>query len=413
MNIRQKLASWPVSLKSLTWACLLLIGVPLLFSIICGDIYRANVVNNIPLVIYDADNTSSSRSIVEAYKSADKFTLVGQAASLEEMEEYLQDGTAYTSVYIPPHFSKNIKMGTPTALAVAINSSNVVIGNNALAAHNELGMSLLINVGQKLIEGTGQPANQAFDTAYPVQLSTRIIDNPTNNYSNFMLLGIVANGIQIGILLAVTLVIFNHYRRAQKEGSCASSTFWGASFIGFIILSTIAALVSIYVTQISFGVPMRAPFWQLGLLTFAFCTFITSLSYLFTVIYPSEISALQLPLIYIMPGLLYSGLSWPNKWMDSFPAFLSAIMPLTYYGIPLRDLSVRGHSFLFSSSLTIMFVSSVVIMLIATLLLVLRQKHYAKKHGSNNHRTNTHDTNTYDTNTHDAETQPQTQGVKP
>ena len=49
-------------------------------------------------------------------------------------------------------------------------------------------------------------------------------------------------------------------------------------------------------------------------------------------------------MIYIMPGLLYSGLSFPNFRMDEYAEFFSQLMPISYAGDSLRDVLLLGYA---------------------------------------------------------------------
>ena len=60
--------------------------------------------------------------------------------------------------------------------------------------------------------------------------------------------------------------------------------------------------------------------------------------------FPSPVLALQEMLLFIMPGMLYSGLSWPNEWLDQLPTLIRMIFPITYLAMPMSDLSLAGRS---------------------------------------------------------------------
>ena len=49
---------------------------------------------------------------------------------------------------------------------------------------------------------------------------------------------------------------------------------------------------------------------------------------LFAVCSPDEVMSLQEPPLYIMPGLLYSGLSWPDFYMNQLAEVIAFIFPM-------------------------------------------------------------------------------------
>ncbi len=71
---------------------IIIFAMPLAFSLLFGCVYRGNVVNNIPFVVYDENQSKLSRSLIQAYADADRFTYVAQAASEEEMQEAIESG---------------------------------------------------------------------------------------------------------------------------------------------------------------------------------------------------------------------------------------------------------------------------------------------------------------------------------
>ena len=83
---------------------------------------------------------------------------------------------------------------------------------------------------------------------------------------------------------------------------------------------------------------------------------------------------MQVPLLYIMPGLLYSGLSWPDFAMSEFAKFFSALMPLTYMADTLRDLLLSGHSPTFGKNVFLMFVAGTLLHVVTIAVFSFRRK---------------------------------------
>ena len=60
-----------------------------------------------------------------------------------------------------------------------------------------------------LIEAIGQMPNGALNKTVPIQFGVRILNNPTFAYSHFILAGIGAYGLQLGIMLAICVTTAN------------------------------------------------------------------------------------------------------------------------------------------------------------------------------------------------------------
>ena len=49
-------------------------------------------------------------------------------------------------------------------------------------------------------------------------------------------------------------------------------------------------------------------------------------------------------MLYIMPGLLYSGLSWPIFDMSEYATAFAFLLPMTYAGDTLRDILLMSYA---------------------------------------------------------------------
>ena len=133
----------------------LLIGTPLGFTLLFGTIYAQNVVNDIPMAVYDEDQTSMSRKLIQAYDDADRFTVVTYVTSEEEMRAKLMDGQALVVLEIPKGFSKEVHLGDGADALLIVNSANNMFGNAALSASQEIARSFSVGVAQQLLEAGG------------------------------------------------------------------------------------------------------------------------------------------------------------------------------------------------------------------------------------------------------------------
>lgn len=355
---------------------LLLFILPIFYTFLFGFTYYKNVVNHLPTVIFDEDNSYVSRQIITAYDDSDRFEVLFHAQSFEELQDIIGKGDAYIGIYIPPQFSHDIKRGIPTTVGMIINSTNMIFGNSAITASQEINMNAIIKGGQKLTEATGQPPAEALCTAYPIQVKIRILNNPTNNYTNFLLLGLIANGMQIGILLFASSMLCGEYKRVDFWSQTSTLNIVLGKFLACWLPATFSLCLCEEFAHFIFNVPLRAPIWQIIILSAAFIFIFTSLCLLFSAIFTNPVNAVQLPLGYIMPGLLYSGLTWPLGWVDPIPSFLGKLMPLYYFAIPLRALSLQGFSPDYFFCLKKMLGTGMVLLIFAGLIFQYKRKHF-------------------------------------
>lgn len=200
----------------------ILIGLPLAFTLLFGMIYHDNVVNTISMVVHDEDQSSMSRQLIQMYADSERFNIVAYADSEEAMEHSINSGQAKVALGIPKDFSKDAKMGRGADLLLMVNSANNMFANAAMTASQEIARTYTIAVGQKMLETAGLLPQQAMHSVYPIQLGVRILGNPTNGYTPFMLSGLMINGLQIGIMLTIAPLLITELLRRRYDWNYAA-----------------------------------------------------------------------------------------------------------------------------------------------------------------------------------------------
>ena len=76
----------------------------------------------------------------------------------------------------------------------------------------------------------------------------------------------------------------------------------------------------------------------------AFCLAVAGIMVLFAVLSPDAVMSIEMPLLYIMPGLLYSGLSWPDFYMSDVAAAIAQIFPMRHAADSVRDILLAGYA---------------------------------------------------------------------
>lgn len=320
----------------------LLLGAPLGFTLLFGTIYAQNVVNDIPLAVYDEDQTSMSRKLIQAYDDADRFTVVTYVTSEEEMRAKLMDGQALAALEIPKDFSKEVHLGSGADALLIVNSANNMFGNAAISASQEIARSFSVGVAAQILEAGGILPQAALAGAYPVRLGVRITGNPANGYASFMLSGLMLNGLQIGVMVTLAPLLITELLRRRYDRRYPSWLLAAAGALPYALVAFAGYLISLWCVIHIFAVPMRGSWLDAAALGGAFLVFVSGVLLLFSACVPSRELALQAPMVYIMPGLLYSGLSWPVFDMNGVAAAFGKLLPMTYAGDALRDILLSG-----------------------------------------------------------------------
>lgn len=351
-----------------------LFGAPLLYTLIFGLLYIKGNVCNIPTVIYDASQTQISRSLTSNFEDSEKYQIVGYVSTQEEMEEYLRDRKAVAAIAIPEEFSRNLKKGSSSETLVLVNGNNLVFANTIISSANEIIQTFSAGVGIKSLESMGQVSEAAKSKATPVQLRLRILNNPTLNYSNFMMLGLVVTVIQQAVLLTVALAMIQEYRKLEDLKHLPAWLVVLGKAIPYWLLGSLSLAMGLAITHFLFGVPFKSSLSSLILLCGGFVFAITFLGMIFSSICSDELTATQYAMLYAMPSFLYSGFTWPIESMNRTGQIIALFSPVNYIANDLRDLALSGYApFMQKNSLTLI-ITGLVLYLASSLLFSLKRK---------------------------------------
>ena len=345
-------------------ACLL-IGTPLGFTLLFGVIYGANIVNDIPLIIYDEDQSALSRKVIQAYADADRFVVTEYVQSEEEMRAALLHNHGKAALEIPRDFAKDVKQGRSAEAMLIVNSANNMFGNATIAASQEIARSLEVSVATSMLESGGLLPTAALTNAYPVRLGVRITGDPANGYAAFMLGGLMLNGLQIGIMVTLAPLLITELLRPRYDRRYPSWLFMLAGILPYALVAFLGYLIALLACIHLFYVPMHGSWLTACVLGGAFIAFVCCVLLVFSACVPSRELSLQAPMLYIMPGLLYSGLSWPALDMSTFAAAFGSLLPMTYAGDALRDIMLSGYAPDLARNVTIMLAAAVGCFLVA------------------------------------------------
>lgn len=353
---------------------LILFGIPVLYSILFGFVYSSGVAKYIPTVIYDQDQTAVSRSLAQAFADSERYHVVAQVTEQEAMEQLLQNNEALVAVVIPPDFARNIKLGLASEVLVQVDAVNLLYANTVISASQEIVQTFSAGAAQKLAESLNLPPAQALKTVAPVRLGIRIINNPALSYSSFVLPGLGANGLQLGIMLAVCTVLASVYTNHEAWRGAPAAAIVVGRLLPYWLCGTLAFLAFIIVIAGFFAVPLKGSIGSLLLIGSAFSFAVVGVGGLYSAIASNELYSLQLPMLYIMPAFLFSGYSWPHMAMNEFSRAYSAILPLTYAADTIRDIMLAGYApFLWRDS-AILFGAGAALWLAALAIFAVRMK---------------------------------------
>ncbi|MHC1745616.1 MAG: ABC transporter permease [Negativicutes bacterium] len=345
-----------------------LFGSSVFYVILFGLLYSPNVVNYIPTVVYDQDQTVLSRSLVQSFDDLQRYHIVDYVTSEEEMDAAIRQKTAHAAISIPPNFARDIKKGLSSQVLVSANGSNIAIGNAIISSAQEIIAAFSAKVSQGLAENTvGLLPGPAAHYSAPVTFQLRALNNPNLGYLNFFVLGVVMAALQEGILLALGSSLLNDKHDMDHFSQGRPLILLIGKLMPYWLGGMIAFVCSTWLSVLLFDIPCQGNLLQLLLLGAAFTFAVTALGGLAALAFSDEVDFNRLVLIYAVPAFIYSGYTWPQQSMDQVSFLLSLTFPMTYVTSNLRSLMVAGYAPNLSNGIGVLFLMGAVAFCLAGL----------------------------------------------
>ncbi|MCE5286805.1 MAG: ABC transporter permease [Pelosinus sp.] len=340
-------------------------GASLAYLFIFGLLYAPHVVKNVPLIIYNEDQSQLSRALVQALADSERLQIVGQPASEEEMQMYLHEKKAYAAIHIPHDFAQNVMAGRSSPVLMIVDGSNLLITNTVTTTIQEIIVAFSQPISTKLTETAGLLPTLAHNKSAPVQYNLRVLNNPTFSYLNFFVLGLAMAAFQQGVFLPIAASIIGEYKRLPELAGIHPAQVFLGKLLPYFVLCTISFFLTLFISIKAFDIPCKGSLLNLLYLSTAFILTAMGMSSLVASFCKSEITFTKLSLTYAVPAFTISGYIWPLQSMDAFNQFFAYTFPMLYLADTVRDIMVAGYAPLFYRNITVLSLAGICLILLS------------------------------------------------
>jgi len=323
-------------LKRYKLPLLLILLLPQVVNLLCCWMLSGRQLREIPTVVYMGDNSALTRQVVQAFDNHETFDVVSYAETPEAVPEQLRLGKAAFGLVIPRHFTEDLTAGKAPALMTVVDGSQLSAASFTKIAASEI----LLGIKQELLterlrEQYALTADKAEDAVSGLVFQSRLLGNPTRNYLNFLLPGMMTALVQVGLAMTAAA--------ASEDRSPGWPVRLAQRVMRLTGMGLISLLMVLAVQTLLFGVPVKGGLGALLLLSLAFSFAVSGTGALLSALFRDPVLASQAAAVWFIPSTILSGYTWPLISMPSGLQALAWLMPYTHYGDPLRDLLLKGH----------------------------------------------------------------------
>ncbi len=346
---------------------LIIVLMPVMQLVIYG--YALNLdVKNIPLCVYDRDDTQTSQDLLKRFQATDYFRIVHVADNYPDVLRQIDSGNATAAIVIPSQFDETLRSGGKATVQLLIDASDSNSANVAMG----YAQGIIQNYSADVAIDWEQQHGMTAAGAAPVQFQARTWFNEDLQSMANIVPGVVAMVMAVVGAFLTSLTIAREWERGTMEQLISTPVGRLEIQLGKLIPYFVIGMLDTALCAVMgvwwFGVPFRGSWLVMYGTSALFLAVVLSMGYYFSVISKSQLAASQMALLAtFLPTFLLSGFLFPIDQMPKPVQWLSVVLPARYYVEILRNVFLKGTSIsLMKGQLTALGIISVLLIILAT-----------------------------------------------
>lgn len=310
------------------------IVVPLLYPLLYAYLYGHESVREVPTVVVDLANSSTSREFLRKVDATADVEIVGYCADMQEAKDLIHQRKAHCLIYIPAEFDYALMEGRQAVVELYSDMGSMLYYKAVLSSCTEV--SLAMNQDIKAQRLVGATEEQASTFAYPLHYEYVPMFNTQSGFASFLIPAVLVMVIQQTMVLGIGMMAGEE--REKKRRGILEPHVIGKRPVEMLI-GKCAAYLAIYAV-ISAYLFCLVPRWfhliQIGqwtdLLAFLVPYLLACLFFSMTlsgIAHNREVFIIMFVFASV-PLLFISGISWPSCSIPAFWRTVSWFFPSTF-----------------------------------------------------------------------------------
>ncbi len=318
----------------------LIIVMPMLQLFLLG--YAATTdVKNISLAVWDQSHSTQARALLDAFRSANYFSIDYVVGSDQEYRELIESGDIRAALIIPPDYEQRLLEGK-AQVSLVLDGSDATVGGTALSTAKLIGQSYATKVLTEQASLTGRPSS----FTPPLDVRTQVWYNPDLIAAYFNVPGVIGMILYfITTLLTASSIVRERERGTIEQLIVTPIRSWEL-VVGKILPYSILALIDMVEVLLIghwwFKVPIKGDLGLIFALSGLFLISSLGIGLFASTVANTQQEAFITVMVTMLPSLFLSGFFFPIEAMPKFLQYVSAIIPLRYYLVIIRALLLKG-----------------------------------------------------------------------
>lgn len=314
----------------------LIFAVPIVQLLVLG--YAANVdLERVPVSFLDQDHSAESRALEDAFLATTTFVPGPAASSPAQLQSRLDDDEADLTVWIPPHYARDLAAGRTVPVGIAVD------GINSQAAGKAAGYAARIVQAEavRLAAARGFAPRGA-----RVQAATRFFYNPELVSRIYMVPGILVILVTIVSAMLTGMAVVREKEIGTLEQLLVTPLKAGHLVAGktlpFALLSYLTLTIATTLGVLWFHLPIHGSLVLLAVAMAAYLLVTLGVGLLASTVSSTQQQAMFTVWFFLIFGILMSGFFYPIANMPEWARVLTYANPMRYIMAIVRGIFLKG-----------------------------------------------------------------------
>lgn len=347
------------------------IFIPVLLLVLFGFALTLDV-DNIPLAIWNQDNSQASTDFIRQFKYSKYFKIIGYFDNYQQMEKLIDTNKALMIMVIASDFSKRIMSNEAAEVELIVDGSD---SNTATIA---LGYAEALTAGYNttfVVDGLSKSGVKASSAIDP---RPRVWFNENLKSKNFIIPGLIVVITMIISALLTSLTVAREWERGTMEQLISTPVKTGelmlGKFLPYFIIGFLDLLMAIVTAQFIYHVPFRGNILLLFVLSGLFLTGALGQGMFISIAAKNQLLASQMAVLStFLPAFLLSGFAYAISNMPRAIQLITYIIPARYFITILRAIYLKGVG------LKVLWIDVLFLLVFTVVMIALAGRKFKKK----------------------------------
>ena len=348
------------------------IVIPMLLLILFGYALTLDV-DNVPLAVWDQDNSPASRDLISRFAGSRYFNIRVFVGDYHGLERAIDTGNVLGALVVPVGFAGTLIPGRVSPVQLIIDGSDANTATLAMAYARMVALGYSNDV---VLRATRRTA--LIPLRIPIEIRPRVWFNSDMESRNFIIPGLIAVIMMVIAALMTSLTVAREWERGTMEQLISTpiraTELIAGKLLPYFFIGMTDVLLAVLMGEYLFAIPLRGSVALLFMMSVVFLACALSLGLMISIVTRSQLLASQLAMVAtFVPSFLLSGFMFA---IDNMP---QAIQVITY-AIPARYfVAIMKGIYLKGIGLEILFYQAVFLALLGALILLVAHAKFKKK----------------------------------